>query len=149
VKRTEIAQVPVRLAGRDPEALDRPPADQVEQLVEVVGERVQGTAKPVVVQLDRRDRERLLQRGALTPIGEAGQRPRVGEPVTDERQHDLPVRVLGQRADRAEAVDRLDQPQPLAERRHHRQRPRRTHDQVALVVHRRRLRHPNRGPFLL
>jgi len=144
-----MGEVPVQLADRDPEALDRPPADQVEQLVCVLGERIERPAQPVVVQLAGGDPERLGDGEALPSVGEARQRPRVGEPVTDEGERHLPVRVVGQLPDRAETVDRLDEAELLAEPRHHRQRPGRAHHQVALVLHRRPLRRRPQGPFLL
>ena len=134
---TELGNVPVQLGDRDPEALKRPPSKQVEHLVQMLRERVERAAKAVVVELAGGDPKRLGDGEALAPIGKARERARMGEPIADQRLDHLAMRVLSDRADRAEAIDRLGQTEPIAEPFHDRQRPDRAHNQLPLPLHRR------------
>src|SRR5206468_353684 len=95
------------------------------------------------------DPERLRNGETLAPIGEARERTRMREPVADKRLDHLAMRVLSDRADRAEAIDRLGQTKPIAEPFHDRQRPDRAHNQLALPLHRRPLRRSETGPYRL
>lgn len=44
-------------------------------------------------------------------------------------------RVIGDRADRAKTINRLNKTHPIGELRHHRQRTRGSHNKLALVLH--------------
>jgi hypothetical protein len=61
--------------------------------------------------------------------------PPLREPIRDQRQHNLPMRVIGHRADRTEAINGLHQPQPVRQPRHHRQRARSPNHELPLVLH--------------
>jgi hypothetical protein len=139
----------VQLGDRDPEALKRPPGEQVEHLIQTLRERIERSPEPVVVELAGGDPERLRHGEALAPIGEAQERARMREPVANKRFDHLAVRVLSDRADRAEAIDRPGETEPIAEPLHDRQPPDRADNKLALQLHRHPLRRPETGPYRL
>jgi hypothetical protein len=105
----------VQLGDRDPEALKRPPGEQVEHLIQTLRERIERSPEPVVVELAGGDPERLRHGEALAPIGEAQERARMREPVANKRfdhlhRHPLrrpetgPYRLCAENGSRASTI---------------------------------------------
>jgi hypothetical protein len=146
-RKRQLRHVPMQLRQSKPEHPNRAPSDQVQDLVQMLRDRIQRATEPVVVQFDRRNPKHLLNREPLAPIHKRRQRPRTREPITDHRLEHPPVREIRDRTDRAEPIDYLDKPQPVRQRLHNRQRPSRANHEPTLALHTHPLRHTARGPF--
>ena len=114
--------IPVQPGHIHPEPSDRRRPDAAGDLVQMRGDRVQGTGDPVIIQQAGLDAVRLVHRHRRRPRLHPHHRRRRGQPVRDQQLGHLAVRDPRHVPDRAQLIDDLRDPQPAPELRDHRQR---------------------------